>query len=181
MRRCAGTGANGTPARTVIGASGVARRRWRRGWTSERGAAYSRHGPFGNGDQRDRWADWPSPLTPEAVATPHHAPPVVRAPRVPSSTPSSRPGRVELSRVESARSPAGRVNAHSTVQCRQPALKRRVLIRHASVLPHTAYRAPLARPRHARSRVRPSQVKSTPRAGVRVILRSGVAHLLTTI
>ena len=39
--------------------------------------------------------------------------------------------------------------------------RRQVIIRHASVLPHTAYCASLARPRHARSRVRPNQVKSS--------------------
>ena len=54
-----------------------ARRRWCRGRTSERGAAYSRHGPFGNGYQR-RQPCGPPRITPEAVATPHHAPPLVR-------------------------------------------------------------------------------------------------------
>ena len=47
-RWCAGAQVRGprSPARTVIGISGVARRRWCQGGTVERGAAYSRHGPF---------------------------------------------------------------------------------------------------------------------------------------
>ena len=64
--------------RAQAGTTGVARRRWCRHRTIERGAAYSRHGPFGNGDQRKVARGFPR-VTPEAVATPHHAPPLVRA------------------------------------------------------------------------------------------------------
>ena len=57
VRRCAGAGGEVHPpdpecARAQAGTPGVARGRWCRHRTIERGAAYSRHGPFGNGDQR---------------------------------------------------------------------------------------------------------------------------------
>ena len=73
--------------------------------------------------------------------------------RVESSRKSSQPGR----RPGEATLPQ-RCNAGNP---RLPEGSSRVVIKHASVLPHTVCRASLARPRHARSRVRPSQVKSS--------------------
>ena len=64
--------------------------------------------------------------------------------QVKSSQPGRRPGESTLTQRCNAGNPA-----------------RRTVIRHASVLPHTVYRAPLARPRHARCRVRSSQAKSS--------------------
>ena len=71
-------------------------------------------------------------------------------------------GRAGSSQVELSQ--PGRRPGESTLTQRcnagNPPAKRRVLIRHASVLPHTVCRASLARPRHARSRVMSRQVSS---------------------
>ena len=93
----------------------------------------SRYGPFGNGDQRV--ALRPYRITPEAVATPHHAPPVVRAPRGPSS-------KSTVSQVNPVAGRSSRRSLSGAMQALQLP-KRRGLIRHASVLPHTVYRASL--------------------------------------
>ena len=70
--------------------------------------------------------------------------------QVKSSQPGRRPGESTLTQ----RCNAGRP--------RLPEGSSRLVIKHASVLPHTVCRASLARPRHARSRrVSPSQVKSS--------------------
>ena len=70
-------------------------------------------------------------------------------------------GRAESSQVKSSQ--PGRRPGESTLtqRCNAGNPARRTVIRHASVLPHTVYRASLARPRHARSRVKSSQVKSS--------------------
>ena len=71
---------------------------------------------------------------------------------------SSSTGRVKSSQVHPVAGRARQRSLNGAMQAiRSP--KRQVIIRHASVLPHTVCRASLARPRHARSRVRPSQAK----------------------
>ena len=146
---CAGAQERGVrfTRRTVIGTPGVARRRWCRHRTIERGAAYSRHGPFGNGDQR-RLPEGVPTLLPRPWPLPTTLRPWSVLPGARVQNPLS---------VKSTRSPAGRVDAHSQ-RCNAGSPRRsvRVLIKHAGVLPHTASCA--SRP--ATPRPEPSHVKT---------------------
>ena len=55
-----------------------------------------------------------SPLTPEAVATPHHAPPLVRAGLGAQIKPSqAKSSQVKLSQVKSSRAPRAAAGAHT--------------------------------------------------------------------
>ena len=107
----------------------------------------------------------PYRITPEAVATPHHAPPVVRAPRGPSS-------KSTVSQVNPVAGRASRRSLSGAMQAaRAEASGYSLSTQACSRIPR---RAPLARPRHARSRVRPSQVKSSQ------VKSSQVCHLQIT-
>ena len=107
-------------------------------------------------------------------ASPHysrgrgHSPPrSARGPCFPGPESNAvKPAAAESSQVESSQS--GRRPGEATLpqRCnagnpRLPEGSSRLVINYASVLPHTVCRASLARPRHARSRVRPNQVKSS--------------------
>ena len=104
MRRCAGTGGE-------YRLPDVARRRWCTHRTIECGAAYSRYGPFGNGDQR-RQPCGPPHLLPRPWSLPTTLRPwsvpgwVVRLSQVKSS-------QVKSSQVKSSRAPRAAAGAHT--------------------------------------------------------------------